>query len=463
MTGRPRGSKKGRWFVGALLALAAPGLGAQTPDTLALTLERALEIAEARSPAYRRAWNDVQLNPTETRTMWLERVLPKASLQLFSTAFTGNLAHRATDNFGNPIERPTSEWVYYSTTQQSLNLAWSVQGGSLFQTVGRQRLTNRTRDLARERALSETQLGVRRQYMDVLEQRALLGAEEDLVAERGKDREVVARLFSLAARTRVDVLNAELAVEQQALVAQRQHATFRRSELALRTLLGDDALPPFTLVEEPLPLFDPASLDEEALVRAALGVNPELSQQRAGVEAASLELAGNRNTWWPALGMGLTFTRYAQMQEKGALFDVSLDEELDSRFYVQLSLPMFNSYFGTRERIHQAEVLLDNQREAEREARLGVEQEVRGALLELRSQWESLRLTERSSEIAGEALRLAQEEYRIGTGSFEELRQSAERQAETRRTVIRARHGFVDALLSLQEAVGTEVGPGPAN
>ena len=216
-------------------------------------------------------------------------------------------------------------------------------------------------------------------------------------------------------------------------------------------------------MEEPLPLFDPASLDEEALVRAALGVNPELSQQRAGVEAASLELAGNRNTWWPALGMGLTFTRYAQMQEKGALFDVSLDEELDSRFYVQLSLPMFNSYFGTRERIHQAEVLLDNQREAEREARLGVEQEVRGALLELRSQWESLRLTERSSEIAGEALRLAQEEYRIGTGSFEELRQSAERQAETRRTVIRARHGFVDALLSLQEAVGTEVGPGPAN
>jgi outer membrane protein TolC len=66
-------------------------------------------------------------------------------------------------------------------------------------------------------------------------------------------------------------------------------------------------------------------------------------------------------------------------------------------------------------------------------------------------------LAERSQQIADEALRLARGEYRIGTRTFEELRSSFVSEADIRRQVITSRHSFVDALLSLEEAVGTRV------
>ncbi len=145
------------------------------------------------------------------------------------------------------------------------------------------------------------------------------------------------------------------------------------------------------------------------------------------------------------------------------MFDVSLDEDLESNFYVQLSLPMFNNYFGNRRDIHRAQVDMDNRREAEREARLRTEGTVRSAVLELSNQFETLRLAERSAEIAQEALRLAREEYRMGSRTFEDLRSAFDQDASTRRQVITARHLFVDALLRLEEAVGVEVGPlGPS-
>ena len=82
---------------------------------------------------------------------------------------------------------------------------------------------------------------------------------------------------------------------------------------------------------------------------------------------------------------------------------------------------------------------------------------IRGSLLELGNQWASAQLSERSREIAQEALALAREEYRLGTRSFEELRAAFQQEADTRRQVITARHAFVDALLTLEEAVGASV------
>jgi outer membrane protein TolC len=118
---------------------------------------------------------------------------------------------------------------------------------------------------------------------------------------------------------------------------------------------------------------------------------------------------------------------------------------------------MFTNYFQNRQAIAQASVRLENDSEAERDARLRIQETVRGALLELENQWETLRVSERAGQIATRALELAREEYRLGTRAFEALRQSIDEEAGTRRQLIQARYAFVDALLDLEAAVGTEV------
>lgn len=449
--------KSARWTVaaGVWVALASP-LAAQEARTL-LTLEGALEVARERNPAYRQAVNTAGLNAVEERTILFDQVLPKVEVNLFSTGFTGNLTHRATDNFGNPISRPQSDWNYFSDTYQGLSLSWNIQGASVSNVLKRQKVTARGRDLAEQKAFIEVEIGVRRLYLAALEQRELLLAEESLAEARRVDLDVASRLFSLALRTRVDVLNAELGIEQQNLATQRQRAAYEKAKLALRTRLGDDALGDFDMADEDLPIFDPSGLDADALVSTSMEVNPELRQARTGIDLAQVGVSEAGASWWPNLYMNFNVSRTAQTEARGALFDFTLDEALDSRFRVGLQFPMFANFFQNRQAQAEAAVEVRNREEQERETRMRVEETVRSALLELQSQWESLRLAERSGEIAQEALRLAQEEYRIGGRTFEDLRQSIDAEADTRRQVIQARHSFVDALLSLDEAVGARV------
>ncbi len=442
-------------------ATAAPGARdarAQAKETLRLTLDDALRIAEGSNPGYRRATNEALLNGVEMRTTWLERLLPVASLQLY-TNFTGNLQRQGTDNYGNPIAKPDADWVYVSRTGQALNLAWSVQGPSLFQAHRRQSLVNERRDLAQRGALTDVQVQVKLLYMDALEQRQLMESEAELLAARRIDLDVVERLFSLVLKTRVDVLNAELAVQEQALALQQQQATYQMAILELQTALGTDDERAVELVDEELPIFDPSGLNAGAMVDRALDVNPRLRESGVAVETARLGLSEQRSAWWPEVRMGFDVYRRSQTTAGGALFDPSSDRGLESNFFLQFSVPLFNDFFGSRQSAQRAAITLRNEQETDRESRLDVEKTVRGAVLSLGNQWETLRLVQRSSEIAREALRLAREEYRLSTLTFEALRASFDSEANTRRQVITARHAFVEALLRLEEAVGGPIRP----
>ncbi|MGE0158407.1 MAG: TolC family protein [Gemmatimonadales bacterium] len=443
-----------------LLVVAQPvrvSAQAQQPDSLRLTLDEALRIARATNPAYRQAANQASLNATESRTTWFDQVLPRATLNLFGTNFYGNVRRRAQDNFGNPIENPSADWVYFSETSQSLQLDWQIQGTSLFNTLDRQRLLNRSRTLAESRALTELDVQVERAYWEALEQEELRRAEEELLDAREVDLRVAERLFGLAMRTRVDILRSELAIEQQRLTLGQQTASAERAKLALRTLLGDDELPPFELTATPIPTFDPSGLSVAPLVDRARGENLELRQAGVAVESARVEVSDSNRRWWPTLFANYNVTRRAQTPEGRALFDFTPDEPLDHRFFVGLQVPAFTNYFGNRQASARASVALDNASEAERETRLRVEETVRGALLELESQWEALAVAERAGEIASEALELAREEYRLGTRTFEALRQSIDEEAATRRQLIQSRYAFADALLDLEEAVGARI------
>jgi outer membrane protein len=468
----PRRAGRARLVVSALagLAVGLPAVRpapaeAQEPSGLRLTLDEALALAAGENPEVRRATNSAELNGSEMRSVWLDQLLPRAELTLFTTSFTGNLQRQAFDNFGNPIADPSAQWNYFSRTLHRLNLAWSFQGPSLFQTHRRQTLLNEDRDVAEERVLTEVQIEVQRRYLDALEQRALLAAEEELVEARRIDLDVAQRLFSLALRTRVDVLGAELAVEQQLLAARQQQTAHTRALLALRTSMGYSETRPVEVVETALPLFDPSGFDAAALYARALETSPVIGQSEVAVETARLGLAERKSAWWPRISTGFDLYRQSFAGEGDAIFDPTLTGSLESQFFLQFSIPVLGGVFRQGMEQQRASVELANRREDDRAARLELEATIRGALLDLEDQWTTFRLTERSNEIAGEALRLAREEYRLGTRSFEDLRSSFQQEAETRRQVITARHGFFDAFLALEQAVGgslRELIPAPA-
>ncbi len=430
------------------------------PDTLELTLDDALRLAREGNPAFLRAANQLALDGPESREAWANQILPSPSVTLLSTGYTGNLTRRARDNFGNPIEAPESDWSFFSSTSQSLGLQWRVQGWNLLHARREHEQASDERRLGLEAAEWTLHSDVRREFFDVLEQRELLALEERLLETRRTDHEAARRLFELAETSRVDVLRAEFEIEQQALEIQRRRRAYEQALLRLRTRMGVEDLPPVRPAEEPLPIFDPSALDAERLVAAALDVNPDLRRSRSTLEGTQLSLGRTRNTRWPELSMSYDVGRLSQAQEGRGLFDLDHDpSDVTSRFAVQLRFPFFDDFFGNRLREAEARVRVDDAHEDLRETELAVEREVRGQLIELRNAWESLRVARRSLEIAEEAVELGRQEYRLGGRDFQELQGDVEAEAGARRQVVEARHGFVDALVALEEAVGGPVAP----
>lgn len=451
-------------FAPAFGAIPLVPLSAQQADTVELTLEQALDIAASNNPAYRRALNQLDVGGAESRAVWMGSVLPSVSLGL-TTGYNGNLRERVEDFFGNPIENETSEWIYTSRSNQTLNLGWSIQGSSLMNELRSLDVNDRERELVLETSSREVATAVRRQYFVVLRERDLL--DMDRAAREGvaQDRQLVDQRFRFAQATRVDVLNAELALENRDREIRQRERGLEQARLALRTILGDSDMPAFHLAPEPVPIFDPMGLDDDLLVEEALRVHPDVRQQDVSVDQARLAVSDAKNARWPTLGFNYQLGRSTYAGEGSGLFDLAPDD-LNNTFSVQLSVPYFSNFFQSRSNEVQAEVGLRNQRETVRETRLQVEQEVRAQLIALRNQYETLLANRRSLEIAEEALDLAREQYRLGTFSFTDLQTQVEQQRAAQVESITAAYAFHDALLNLETAVGGPVvaeGDGPAS
>lgn len=436
----------------------APPAETQESDTITLTLERAISIAETNNPTYRRALNQLDVGGAEARATWMGQVLPRVNVDVLSTGYNGQLQRQNIDFFGNPIENPTSEWVYRSNTSQSVNLSWSLQGKNIVDAVHRLDVNERSREVSLDGAGSDVDAQVRRQYYAVLQQRELRDMERAALEGSLRDQESAERLFRFAKNSRVEVLNAELGVEDQRRAIQQQERAFQRARLELRTTLADPDLPPFRLQEVPLPVFDPAGLADAELVERALAVHPDIRQAEVDMEDARLGVSEAKASRWPNLILSYQLGRQTYQQENGGLFDLTHDpNDLYNSFSVRFSLPYLNNYFQNRQQEVQAEVALRNQRESMKETRLRVEREVRAQLIELRNQYAALQGSQRRLDIAEEALRLRREEYRLGTADFDQLQDQVDTERTARRDLITARYTFVNALLDLEDAVGAPV------
>ncbi len=449
-----------------IAALALPGgveaqTGSMQGASGSISLDRALELARVGNPTVQRATNQLALNAPEKWNYLFGQLLPSVTLDVFNTGYSGNLQRRARDVFGNPIESPSAEWVYFSSTDQSLRLNWSFQGYSLFNARKRRNLDLTERDLTISSSRWALRGQVQRQYFDALEQASLLEVEQALLGGRRVDLESAERRFELGA-SQVEALNAEVQVSQQEIAIEQQQGSYEQALLTLSQTLGGE---PVSGVDElPLPVFDPTALQPEALVAQALVSNPGLEEARLGVRGAQLGVQESKENWWPTVGISYSLSRTAQASETAALADFGYDaNDIGSRFGINISVPAFSNYFQDRVTETNAQVQLTNQELTLQEQRLQVESDVRSGLIQLKNQWRSLQIAERSAEIAARSSELAREQYRLGILTFEDLQDTVEQEASTQRQALTTRFAFVDALLALEETIGEQIRPAGMN
>ena len=456
---RPRGrsAKRSRTRVAGIgtgcvlsVLLAAAPLEAQAPRVL--SLEEALELARQNNPVLRQAINELEMTPAGMRAA-LGAFLPNLTLNL-STSVNLNRRLQAEDFFGNPITNPNVEWVNTSSSGQSISAGVSLfEGGSRLHQRGAERARGVARERGVEAELTETYARVANSFYQTLRQSDLLELELAILEGKRLDLESTRRLFELAIGTRVDVLAAELEVQQQERAVREAENEHDKALLGLRAEIAVPDLGEFTTLGTPPEPFDPVALDEVALIGRALEGSPRLQQTRAEVDVGRASLSALRSTRWPTLRLSTAFFQSGHGQEYAAAFKPFSNDSRYARASLDLSLPVFTG-FSTERSIAEAQVQLANAEERVRQTRMVAERDVRSRLIDLRGAYESYRLAERSSEIAEERLRLAREEYRLTSRTFSDLQIAIEGVAGERRTAINARYDFVAARIALEQVVG---------
>ena len=447
----------------AVLALAAaiffPVAGAMAQSGPTLSLSDALDRARQHNPDYRMAQNELELSRTGKREAW-GAFLPSLNLQA-GTGVSFDRQLVSTDFFGNPIENPVSEWQTSSSSTQYLGGNITLfEGGQRFHQLSVQG----AQALVREATVSSRLRGVRgeviRVYQRAQAQQALLQVEEELLQGRHLDLEMTRRMYDLAGATRVEVLAAELNVQRQDQRIQQTMAQLEQGLLSLRRTIGDPALPEFGLSEDTPAPFDPQALDPETLVAWALASNPQIHQQRAQLDVGAAQARVARGSRWPTLSLSFGFTQRTFAPEQDALFDLYPDQGRYGSTSLNMSIPVF-SRFQNSARIAEAQVGLDNAQENLRKTHLQVEEEVRSRLIALRTAHQGYEIALRSREIAQERLRLAREQFRLGSRTFSELQRDIDDGANAEREVINQLFGFLEARVNLEETVGDiEIGGG---
>ncbi len=485
----------------ALLLVAISPLAALAQQPATLTLEEATAIARRNNPDYLMRANDASAADWAVREAY-GALLPGASASsslAWQDAGTPRFGFFTADDIGFG-----SSTSYYSSSY-SLGLSYRLSGSNIL-APSRERANRRATEAGIVAGLQALEADVTLRYLALKRARdAILLAEQELVRAEDNLRLVAARAqVGLVAELEVAQAEVERGRAEVALLQSR--ATAEAEQLALIETLGIELDRDVELTSS----FDVIDLpwEREQLLQMTLESNGELQAAQETERVSDIGVRMARTAYLPSVSMQAGFSGYtreagnvdflidqARAQADGARRDCQFQNDLSARLVQPLpgrpvdcaaiavtpqqeaqiretnsvfpfdftreplsvsltvSLPVFQGFSRERQ-IEEAKVAAQDSRLRRRATELRLNRSVATAHSEVVTARQSVQLEERNRALADDQLRLARERYRLGSGTWLELREAETVKARADRDYLSAQYRFHEGLARLEAAVG---------
>jgi outer membrane protein len=487
----------------ACLLVTVNGLNAQ--QITRMTLEEAIELARQNNPLFQQILTDLSPAQWNVRAANANLFLPDASL-FFSTSWQD----AGQEQFGGFTSAQPSVVI----SNYSFSLSYTLNGNTLF-APGQGRAERTAVERRIDDAELQLRNSVTSFYIEVLRlearadqaERELLRSEEHLRLAEAREE--------VGAGTRLETMQADVARGQAEVALLQARNTARVAKLRLVQALGVQ-LPAdqIELVSE-FEIFEPM-LNMESWVAEAMAAHPTLIAARADREAASSSVKVAKASYFPTLSLRAGwsgFTReetdptfsiansvngarnnatgtvalcntFAELYDAstGSIppeFDSCSDFEFTEQDSVDIdntirrrndvfpfdfsnspvsvsasfSLPIFTGF----DRQVQVESAIARRNDMDYQVR-GLELQIRADVTEavhnMETAFQTVLLQEDNTAMAREEMRLAQERYQLGAGTFLELLDSQTLTAQAEVDQIDAVFSFYQSLTQLEAAVG---------
>ncbi len=471
----------------------------QTP----LSLEEAVAEARNRSPILRIQRNEVQTADWDLRAA-RGQLLPSATVSS-GVRWQGAGEQQIGSLTGGELGFGDQPSYWFSN--YSLGLNYTLSGSTLI--APRQRQASREAGVARTRDVErQVAFDVTRAYLELLRQQEGVVLARSQLERAEANLRLVRGRTELGAATILEVRQAEVQVGRAEVSLLQAEQGVRTARISLLQRMGaetDREVVPITRFE-----VDGVRWDEEGLFLMALDESPALEALRVNREVARMEVNSARSAYLPTLSVQARwsgFTRQAsqddfllrqverranqlvsQCEFQNDLFRrlaepipaqdcgefqlteaqrrAALDENRVFPFDftrsapevgLTLSLPVFQG-FNRQRQVEAARIQEDNAAERIRERELAIRADISSLLAQLHTAVLTEEIEGRNREVAADQLRLAREQYGLGTVSFLELAEAEAGVAQADRDHVESIFRYHEALAQLEFVVGIPLG-----
>jgi outer membrane protein len=469
-------------------SVTATARSAVLPRTIiVLSLDEAVTRAERNNPQHLSTVDRRDVASWQRRSAY-GALLPSVTAQ-FGTQYREGLQQLiAGQRFGAASDQISSSYDIGVQAQYS---------GATLITPKMERANVHAADAAVLGSVRRLRTSVTQQYLNVLQQRAAAAMQDTLLAAAQAQLTLARARADAGAVTPLDVRRAEVAVGQQE-VALVQAANQAEIELLrLFQLMGVPMRADSVALGSEFTMTELTSTLDELLAQGRR-VNPTLDEVHSREQAAQLAYRSAQSQYMPTLtvfsGLGGYTNQYtdqgfvlgqrAQSKQQQCTADAGNDQAAVERcsalsltsletqqalaenrqfpFRFQrnpfslgatISIPVLNG-FQRELRVQEAIATRNEARNNERAQELLLETEITAAFRNLTAARRTVALQERTAASAREAMRFAQERYRVGLNTFVDVAQARADRERAENDRIAAIYGYHRAYSALEAAVG---------
>jgi outer membrane protein TolC len=438
-----------------IIVLLITGGGYAQEETL--TLQQCIEIALTKNPTLvRTLYQDESAD--EDVTASYSGILP--SINLSASSGRAQAGERevegdvpvGVDSLGNVIyQRRIITQEGYVTNFNSFGVSVNqnlFDGGEWWEAIGYAKSQKRASEYTVESTINSTVLNVQEAFFNVLKQEKLLEVNQ-LAVQRSQDNlDKTEKMFELGAVAKVDVFRSRVNLGNDKINMLLQKNAVLTAMQQLNLVMGRDPQTPLVIAPEfNLPT---AYQDVDTLFNQAQDINPDLKKAEEDVNSYDIMISRSWAFVWPALG---AFFNYNRNNEGFERVYTGWDKNWSMNWGLSLRFNIFNG-FQDKVRIQQSKLALRSVQETYEETRRNLKSKIVQLVDNFNSYLEIIDINEQNLEAAQEEFRLAEERYRIGSGTALEVREAQVNLTRAEEILVAAKYNARMSQAQLEQALG---------
>jgi outer membrane protein len=357
------------------------------------------------------------------------------------------------DSLGNPIViYAVRTQPGYESNANSMNLSINqniFDGGEWWNAIRYAKSAKRSADLNLQDVINQTVYNVQNRFFTLLMQQKLLEVNQLQVKRTKEELDKTEKMFELGAVAKVDLYRSKRSNGEAIISMLNQENAVLRAKNELNLIMGREPETPLNI--DPTLELMPTISTTDTLVNKAFKNNPGLMRTEEDVTSGNLSVSRAKARLWPSLGASFS---YGRRNEQFDRVYSNWDQNWTISYGVGISYNVFNG-FRDWTNIQKQKLAAKNAKEIHEDTKRTLRAEIVQLTDNYNSYIEIIEVNQQNLEAAKEEYRLAEERYRIGSGTSIDLSTALEGLTRAEQVLVAAQYNARITQAQLEAALGS--------